>query len=161
MTTIVVDRKNRCLLQNSHYVFQRTYTEKGPVVHIPGGGLFTVTGDLSYSEVRDIAHWICNAGTEKPDLHIEPDQSFNIIGLLNSGETRFYFPDFSWVLQMGEVFAYGSGSIMAITALYCGKNPYDAVNIACGMDPDTHGSPVVWHLDRGQITQSEYLSLVT
>lgn len=157
MTTIVLDRPNRCVLRNSHHERWGILNKSFPAICSPAG-LIAMTGSLSFSETQEIGDWILD-DKPKPEIKLDPDQIFNLVVLLKSGEARLYFSDLTWNPIDYPVDAFGSGCVIASTALYLGRNPLKALKAAIDLDSNTYGEPRIWHLDRGEIQEQEYLEL--
>lgn len=154
---MVLDRPNRCVLRNSHHNRWGVQSKSFPVI-CSSAGLIALTGSLSFSETQEIWDWILNE-KPKPEIKCGEDEIFNLVVLFKSGDARLYFSDLTWNPIEESMESFGSGCVIAQTALYLGYNPLQALKTAIALDGSTYGEPRIWHLDRGEIQEQEYLEL--
>lgn len=69
------------------------------------------------------------------------DEETEIIVLDSDGTVYEFCGDDNWITTDGEFFAYGSGTVAAVSAMHAGASAERAVQIACLVDPGS-GLPV-------------------
>ena len=111
---------------DSQFTHQNLIT-KGDKIFQVGDDIIGYAGDVE----AGVAFIEWKKGGEKP---VELDEDFEAIVLSKSGKITWYGPKLLPIVIKEKFTALGSGSHLAIGAMYRGASPEEAVKIACKVD---------------------------
>lgn len=131
MTTIV-GTANRLVSDSKIIMYKKDKDDtfyEGPKLFRKGDAIIGTAGSHILGEV--FIKWY---GTKKKKPNFGPKADFEALVVTKDG-LYHYDEDLSGGKVNREWFAIGSGSFAALGALYAGKTPEEAVEIACQVDP--------------------------
>ena len=99
------------------------------------GAIYGFAGD--FEAVTKLLNWVNDGmpARKRPDINWEDVETL----VLRKNGLFYLRPDFKEYPFNRACFAIGTGSMAAMGAMMAGAEPYDAVRIACDIDPNSSG----------------------